>query len=138
MKEGGNSVAFCLSSDTMHPEVIARHLGLQSCEASVKGSPTGERSPQTHPYHIACFPSPVPPSARMEKHIEAILSLIEPLLPKIDELRTSCRPVVFCSCLVKDEDGWELSPELLSRMSRVAVPFCFSLNEFGAARATET
>ena len=65
----------------------------------------------------------------MEMHIEHMLGVVEPLKPKLAAIQDCCRPVIFCSCLVQGEDGWELSPELLTRMAGLGVAFCFSLDE---------
>src|SRR5438105_2823143 len=124
--EPGCYVALSVSSDTMHPDEIATHLGLTPSQRVVMGTPTGVPSPPKHPYHIAAFRSLLGPTERMETHIEHMLGILEPLKPKLASMQERCRPVIFCICLVRGEDGWELSPELLARMARLGVAFCFS------------
>ena len=71
----------------------------------------------------------------MEAHIEHMLRVVEPLKSKLAAIQERCRPVIFCSCFLRGEDGWELSPELLTRMASLGVAFCFSLDEHSTHNA---
>ena len=92
------------------------------------GTATGEDSPATHPYHLALFPSRLSPSERLEVHIEQMLAVIAPVLPSLEAIQDRCKSVIHCTCVVRKEDGWELSPELLSRMGNLGIAFCFALD----------
>jgi Domain of unknown function (DUF4279) len=113
----------------MDPDDIATHLGLTPSQRIVMGTPTGGDSPATHPCHLALFPSRLNASDRMEVHIEHMVAVLEPLLPKLEAIQDRCKSVIHCTCVVRDEDGWELSPELLIRMGRLGIGFCFALDE---------
>jgi hypothetical protein len=93
------------------------------------GTPTGRDSSATHPCHLALFPSLLSTSDRMDVHIEHMVTMLESLLPKVEAIRDRCKLVIHCTCVVRDEDGWELSPELLARMGRMGIAFCFALDE---------
>ena len=99
------------------------------------GTPTGEDSPATHPYHLALFPSRLSPSARMEVHIEHMLAMLEPLIATIQSIRDRCELVIHCTCVIRNEDGWDLSPELLARMGSLGIAFCFALDAHSAEDA---
>jgi len=65
----------------------------------------------------------------MDVHIEHLVTVLEPLLPKLEAIQNRCKLVIHCTCVVRDDDGWELSPELLARMSRMGIAFCFALDQ---------
>ena len=65
----------------------------------------------------------------MDVHIEHMVYVLEPLLPKFKAIEDRCKSVIHCTCVARDEDGWELSPELLARMGRLGIAFCFALAE---------
>ena len=113
----------------MPPDAIAEYLVLAPSERVVMGTPTGTASPATHPFHIVTFRSHLPPSARMEAHIEHMLSVVEPLKSKLAAIQERCRPVIFCGRVSRGEGGWELSLDLLTRMASLGIAFCFSLDE---------
>ena len=113
----------------MAADDIAAHLGLTPSRKIVMGTPTGEDSPATHPCHLALFPSGLSSSDRMDVHIEHMVAVLEPLLPKLEAIQDRCKLVIHCTCVVRDEDGWELSPDLLARMGRMGIAFCFALDE---------
>jgi len=92
------------------------------------GKPTGQDSPATHPY-LALFPSGLSSSDRMDVHIEHMVAVLQPLLPRLKAIEDRCKSVIHCTCIVQDEDGWELSPELLIRMGRLSIRFCFAFDE---------
>lgn len=125
----GCYVALCVSSSEMTADHITAHLGLTPSRSIVRDTPTGEDSPATHPYHLALFPSRLNPSERMDVHIEHLVTVLEPLLPKLEAIQNRCKLVIHCTCVVRDDDGWELSPELLARMSRMGIAFCFALDQ---------
>jgi hypothetical protein len=131
----GCHVALCVSSTEMNPDDIATHLGLTASHRIVMGTPTGGDSPAMHPYHLALFPSRLNPSDRMEVHIEHMVAVLEPLLPRLEAIQDRCKLIIHCACVVRDEDGWELSPELLARMGRLGIAFCFALDEHSKENA---
>jgi hypothetical protein len=131
----GCHVALCVSSTKMNPDDIATHLGLTSSQRIVKDTPTGGDSPAMHPCHVALFPSRLSSSDRMDVHIENMIAVLEPLLPKLEAIQDRCKLVIHCTCVVRDEDGWELSPELLARMGRLGIAFCFALDEHSKENA---
>jgi len=65
----------------------------------------------------------------MDVHIQDMVAVLEPLLPRLEAIEDRCKSVIHCTCLVRDGDGWELSPELLIRMGRLGIGFCFALDE---------
>jgi hypothetical protein len=113
----------------MPSDDVAAHLGLTPSQKIVMGTPTGEDSPATHPCHLALFPSGLSPSARMDVHIEQMLAVLETLLPKLRAIQDRCKLVIHSTCVIRGEDAWELSPELLARMGRLDIAFCFALDE---------
>jgi hypothetical protein len=58
-----------------------------------------------------------------------MVAVLEPLFPKLEVIQDRCELVIHCTCVVRNEDGWELSPDLLARMGRMGVAFCFTLDE---------
>jgi hypothetical protein len=131
----GCYVALCVSSTKMNPDDIESHLGLTPSRKIVMGTPTGEDSPATHPCHLALFPSGLSSPDRMDVHIEHMVAVLEPLLPRLEAIEDRCKSVIHCTCVVRDEDGWELSPELLIRMGRLGIAFCFALDEHSKENA---
>lgn len=125
----GCYVVLCVSSTEMDPDDIVAHLGLTPSRRIIRGTPTGEDSPIAHPYHLVLFPSPLNPSDRMDVHIEHMIAVLEPLLPRVETMRDRCKFVIHCTSVVRGEDGWELSPELLARMGRLGIAFCFASDE---------
>jgi hypothetical protein len=117
----------------MNPNDIESHLGLTPSQRIVRGTPTGRDSPAMHPYHLALFPSRLNPSDRMEVHIEHMVAVLEPLLPRLEAIQHRCRLVIHCTWV--GEDGWELSPELLARMGRLGIAFCFASGEHNKENA---
>jgi hypothetical protein len=113
----------------MNPDDIESHLGLTASRKLVMGTPTGQDSPPTHPYHLALFPSGLSSSDRMDVNIELMVAVLQPLLPRLKAIEDRCACVIHCTCVVRDEDGWELSPELLIRMGRLGIRFCFAFDE---------
>jgi len=65
----------------------------------------------------------------MDVHIEHMVAVLEPLLARLEAIEDRCKSVIHCTCVVRDGDGWELSPELLARMGRLGIAFCFALDE---------
>ena len=131
----GCYVGLCVSSTEMHPDNIATHLGLTSSQRIVMGTSTRGDSPAMHPYHLALFPSRLNPSDRMEVHIEHMVAVLEPLLPRLKAIQDRCKLVIHCTCVGRNENGWELSPELLARMGRLGIAFCFALDEHNKENA---
>jgi hypothetical protein len=82
-----------------------------------------------HPYHLALFHSGLSSSDRMDVHIEHMVAVLQPLLPRLKAIEDRCESVIHGTCVVRDEDGWELSPELLIRMGRLGIRFCFAFDE---------
>ncbi len=134
----GCYVSLCVSSIKMNPDDIESHLGITPSRTSrkiVMGTPTGESFPAIHPYHLALFPSGLSSSDRIDVHIEHMVAVLEPLLPRLKAIEDRCKSVIQCTCVVRDEDGWELSPELLARMGRLGIAFCFALDERSKEKA---
>ena len=113
----------------MPPDDIATHLGLTPSRKIVMGTQTETDSPAKHTCHLALFPSGLSSSDGMDVHIEHMLAVLEPLLPKLRAIQDRCKLLIQCTCVVRDEDGWELSSELLDRMGRLGIAFCFALDE---------
>ena len=84
----GCYVALCISSTKMNPDDIASHLGLTPSRKIVMGTPTGEDSPTTHPYHLVLFPSGLSFSERMDVHIEHMVAVLEPCFRGLRPSRT--------------------------------------------------
>ena len=101
----GCYVALCVSSTEMDPDDIVAQLGLTPSRKIVMGTPTGEDSPATHHCHLALFPSGLSSSDRMDVHIEHMVAVLEPLLPRLETIEDRCKSVIHCSCVVRDEDG---------------------------------
>lgn len=124
----GCYVALCVSSTEMSPDDIAAHLGLKPSRKIVMGTPTGEDSPAMHHFHIAFFPSDLSPWTRMDVHIEQMLSVVEARRLNLRTIQDRCKVVIHCSAIVRDNNGWELSPDLLARMGRLNIAFCFAVD----------
>lgn len=108
----GCYVALCVSSTKMNPDDIESHLGLTPSRKIVMGTPTGEDSSTTHPCHLALFPSRLSSRTEWTFTLSIWSPCLSALLPKLKAIQDRCESVIHCTCVIRDEDGWELSPQL--------------------------
>jgi hypothetical protein len=127
-------VTFGVCSTKLSPQEIGAHLGLTPSRIYEMGTPTGKSDAETHPYHNAFFHSRHGPCDDMVKLIVDILDLVERLKPKLDLIADRCSFTVHCNYVLDVEGGWELTPALVERMSRLGISFLFSLDEHSKAK----
>ena len=69
--------------------IVTRAVGLEPTYVCVPGQPNAQTSKMIHRVHKWEFYSPLPTSAHIDEHFEALLKLLEPRAPAIN--KAACR-----------------------------------------------
>ncbi len=118
-------LVFRFIGDGVSPERITAELGLTPAETHAKGAPRTEHGPQTWHTGYWAIASPIEPTAPLERHLEAVLGIIEPLERQIAALRApDVTPGLFAGIfLAPDGSGTVvLSPGIMDRVARLQLP----------------
>src|SRR3954465_13060904 len=108
---------FRVWSDALAPEAIAGVLGLEPAELHRKGEAVSKRTTAVRKEHCVRIKSSLPTSEPLQRHLEALCDLIEPVAPKLAAIIDQCECDIFCGFSSGNgQGGFTLSPEWLSRL----------------------
>ena len=119
---------FRVWSDTMSPEAIAGALGIEPTELHRKGEPVSKRTAAVRKEHCIRIKSSLPTSEPLQRHLESLCDLIEPLGPKLAAIADRCECDIFCGFSSGNgQGGFSLSPQLLNRLAALKIKLVVDL-----------
>ena len=120
--------AFCAFSDTLAPSDIEKLIGLTPTRTYKIGDPVSSRSSTTRKGHYYSIQSCCSEYEEMEKHIEEIVSLLEPKKDAIHLLSSKAKVRLFCGFSSGNgQGGFVLAPKLLTRLSELGLELVLDL-----------
>ncbi len=127
--EKWSSAAFVAVSESLSPKMIEENIGLPPTRSHMIGDPVSSRpnAPvrKTHYYSIQSMSNSTDP---MEKHIDEIITQLEQRLEKIKRLEEKANLYLFCGFSSGNgQGGFSLSPEMLTRLSRLGLELALDL-----------
>jgi hypothetical protein len=132
-EEPDDPIYFCYSAtlrihgERMPFDEITARLGVQPTHVHRKGDRLSPRSPgfRDDAWH---FQPEVPETAPLERHIDALWSIIQPHVEYIKELKKRHKVDVFCGYRSNsDTAGFEVSYSCLQLFTALEVPFGVSV-----------
>jgi hypothetical protein len=127
--EKWSSAAFCAHSDTLPPEQMEVIIGLPPTRSHRIGEPRSKRTYRgVHDRHYYSVQSKISDSEPLEKHIEEILSMLEPRIDRVKHLASEASLCLFCGFSSGNgQGGFVLSPSLLSRLAQLGLEVVLDL-----------
>ena len=119
---------FRVWSDALSPEMIAGALGLKPTELHRKGEAVSKRTTAVRKEHCIRIESSLPTSDPLQRHLEALCDLIEPVAQKLAAIADQCEYDIFCGFSSGNgQGGFTLSPELLNRLAALKIELVVDL-----------
>jgi len=114
------------------PSVVTARIGLSPTPAWRIGDPMPSHSTATRNHSRWSFHSPLPLEAHVEKHLEALLPLLEPHAARIQECAAEFSVELCCAVYYEDfTPGIHLSPQILQRIADLGIPLDLDLYFLG-------
>ncbi len=120
--------AFCATSEMLTPSQMELLMGISPTRTHEIGDPVSSRSSTTRKDNYFSIQSSCSEYEEMEKHIEEIVSILEPKKDVIHQLSTKAKLCLFCGFSSGNgQGGFVLSPELLTRLNGLGLEFALDL-----------
>lgn len=124
-----SSAAFCAHSDTLPPEQMEAIVGLPPTRSYRIGDPRSKRTNRgVYNRHYYSIQSTISAAELLDKHIEEILSILEPRMDRVRQLAADASLCLFCGFSSGNgQGGFVLSPSLLSRLAQLGLEVVLDL-----------
>ena len=114
------------------PSVVTSRIGLSPTSVWRRGDPMPPHPTATRNHSRWSFHSPLPLEAHAEKHLEALLSLLEPHASTIRQCAAEFSVELCCAIYYEDfTSGIHLSTDILRRITSLSIPFDLDLYFLG-------
>ena len=119
---------FRVWSHDVPPESIGDTLGLRPTKLLRKGEPVSKRSNALRKEHGIQIESALPTSEPLERHLDSLCDLLEPVASKLEAITRSCEYDIHCGFSSGNgQGGFTLNPNLLSRLAALRIELVVDL-----------
>jgi Domain of unknown function (DUF4279) len=114
------------------PSLVTSRIGLAPTSAWRLGDPMPPHPTATRNHSRWSFQSPLPLETHVEKHLETLLSLLEPQATSIRECAAEFSVELCCAIYYEDfTPGIHLSSEIVQRIAALGIPLDLDLYFLG-------